>query len=100
MDNLVFKGTVVRNEEQVGVRKMAYVRFWSRTVAIDNLLSLNLTVVFNFNVFPFPPSKVKLNGIYLSSGETQRIVRFASSSISHYVSHNRNERKLSNLHRF
>ncbi len=36
---------------------MAYVRHRPRIVAIDVLLSYNFGVVFNFNVFPFPPSK-------------------------------------------
>jgi hypothetical protein len=34
----------------------------SLTAAIDVLFSLNFAVVFDFNVFPFPPSKPKLIG--------------------------------------
>ncbi len=39
---------------------MANVRNRSRTVTIELCLSFNFAVVFIFNVFPFPPSKVKL----------------------------------------
>ncbi len=37
-------------------------RYKPRTVAIDVLLSFNLAVVFNLNVFPFPPSKPQFLG--------------------------------------
>jgi hypothetical protein len=36
-----------------GGGKLAYIRYWPRTLAIDVLLSFNFAVVFNFNVFPF-----------------------------------------------
>ena len=39
------------------VGKVSYIRYRPRTVAIDVLLSFNCAVVFNFNVFPFPPNK-------------------------------------------
>jgi hypothetical protein len=42
-----------------GARKMAYVWHRSRIVAINVLLSYNFAVVFNFNVFPFPPRKAQ-----------------------------------------
>jgi hypothetical protein len=45
-----------------GVGKVLYIRFRPRTVAIDVLLSFNLAVVFNFMVFPFPPSKQQFLG--------------------------------------
>jgi hypothetical protein len=38
-------------------REVAIGGYRPRTVAIDVLLSFNLGVVFNFDVFPFPPSK-------------------------------------------
>jgi len=41
---------------------VAYIRYRPRTVAIDVLLSFNLAVVFNLNVFPFPPSKPQFLG--------------------------------------
>jgi hypothetical protein len=41
--------------------KVAYIRR-PRTVAIDVLLSFNLAVVFNLNIFPFPPSKPQFLG--------------------------------------
>jgi hypothetical protein len=36
-----------------GVGKVANIRYGPRTVAIDVLLSFNLAVVFNLNVFRF-----------------------------------------------
>ncbi len=41
---------------------MAYIQNRPRTVAIDVLLSFNFAVVFNFNVYPFPPSKPQFLG--------------------------------------
>jgi hypothetical protein len=41
---------------------VAYIRYRPRTVAIDVLLSFILAVVFNLNVFPFPPSKPQFLG--------------------------------------
>ena len=41
---------------------MPNVHNMSLTAAIDVLFSLNFAVVFDFNVFPFPPSKQKLIG--------------------------------------
>ncbi len=41
---------------------MANVRNRSLTVAIKVCLSFNLVVISNFNIFPFPPSKLKLIG--------------------------------------
>ncbi len=41
---------------------MPNVHNMSLTAAIDVLFSLNFAVVFDFNVFPFPPSKPKLIG--------------------------------------
>ncbi len=41
---------------------MAYIRYRPRAVAIDVLLSFNFSVVFNFSVFPFPPSKSQFLG--------------------------------------
>ncbi len=41
---------------------MAYIRYRPRTAAIDVLLSFSLAVVFNLNVFPFPPSKPQFLG--------------------------------------
>jgi hypothetical protein len=39
---------------------MSYVWYGSRSLAIDILLLFNFSVVFEFNVFPIPPSKAKL----------------------------------------
>jgi hypothetical protein len=41
---------------------VAYIRYRPRTAAIDVLLSFSLAVVFNLNVFPFPPSKPQFLG--------------------------------------
>ncbi len=41
---------------------MANVRNKSRTVAIEVCLSFSLVVIYNFNIFPFLPSKLKLIG--------------------------------------
>jgi hypothetical protein len=41
---------------------VAYIQNRPRTVAIDVLLSFNFAVVFNFNVYPFPPSKPQFLG--------------------------------------
>ncbi len=41
---------------------MPNVHNMSLTAAIDVLFSLNFAVVFDFNVFPFAPSKPKLIG--------------------------------------
>jgi hypothetical protein len=41
---------------------VAYIRYRPRAVAIDVLLSFNFSVVFNFSVFPFPPSKSQFLG--------------------------------------
>ncbi len=49
---------------------MAYVRHRYRIVAIDVLLDLNFAVVFIFNVFPFPPSKLKLIGDVLMNRQS------------------------------
>jgi hypothetical protein len=40
-------------------RKVAYIRYRSRTVAMEVCLLFNFTVVFIFNVFPFPPRKAQ-----------------------------------------
>jgi hypothetical protein len=43
-----------------GARKMAYIRKGLEScMAFNVLLSYNLAVVFNFNVFPFPQSKAQ-----------------------------------------
>ncbi len=36
----------ISNRKTTGVGKMAYVGYWSRTVAIEVILSLNFNVVF------------------------------------------------------
>ncbi len=41
---------------------MAYIRYKPRTVVINVLLSFNFAVVFNFYVFPIPPSKPQFLG--------------------------------------
>ncbi len=41
---------------------MAYIRYTPQTVAIDVLLFVTFAVVFNFNEFPFPPSKPQFLG--------------------------------------
>jgi hypothetical protein len=47
-----------------------------RIVAIEVCLLFNFAVVFNFNVFPFPPSKAQsLGDVPMNIGTTQRIVR-------------------------
>jgi hypothetical protein len=52
---------------------VAYIRYRPRTVAIDVLLSFNFAVVFNFNVFPFPPSKPQfLCDVPMSRRERER----------------------------
>jgi hypothetical protein len=51
-----------RKQERRGVRKVPNVHNMSLTAAIYVLFSLNFPVVFDFNVFPFPPSKPKLIG--------------------------------------
>ncbi len=38
------------DEKQVGSGKMAYIRYWSRTAAIEVCLSFNFAVIFNFNI--------------------------------------------------
>jgi hypothetical protein len=45
-----------------GGREVSYIRYRPWTVAIDVLLSFNLAVVFNLNIFPFPPSKPQFLG--------------------------------------
>jgi hypothetical protein len=42
-----------------GVEKLASVRRWFWTVAIEVCLHFNVTVVFFFNVFPFPVRKAQ-----------------------------------------
>ncbi len=45
-----------------GVRKVAYIRYMSRTVAMKVCLVFNFAVDFIFNVFPFPPSRAQSLG--------------------------------------
>ncbi len=45
-----------------GARKVANICKMSRIVAIEVCLSLNLVVISNFNVFPFPLSKAQSLG--------------------------------------
>ncbi len=47
---------------QGGIGKVAYVPYRSRIVVIEVCLTFSFDVVFNFNVYPFPPSKSKLLG--------------------------------------
>jgi len=50
----------MRNE---GLRKVAFVGYWSRIVAIDVLLRFNFVLFFPLMyIFSFPPSKEKLIG--------------------------------------
>jgi hypothetical protein len=53
-----FSLKAICNEKEGGPGKWQM----SRTVAIEVCLSFNLVVIFNFNVFPFPPSKAKSIG--------------------------------------
>jgi hypothetical protein len=54
---------------------VAYIQYRPRTVAIDVLLSLNLAVVFNLNVFLFPPSKPQFLGDVPINRQDAAIVR-------------------------
>jgi hypothetical protein len=57
--------------------KVAYIRYRSRTVAIEVCLLFTFAVVFNFNVFPFPSSKAQsLGDVPLNRKKTQPIVCF------------------------
>ncbi len=48
--------------EPRGVRKVAYNRYMSRTVAMEVCLLFNFDCIFIFNIFPFPPSKAQSLG--------------------------------------
>jgi hypothetical protein len=47
---------------QKGAEKMANVGNGSRTMAIEVCFSFYFAVVFDFNLFPVPPSKAKSKG--------------------------------------
>jgi hypothetical protein len=53
---------VVCNEKGRGAGKVANVCKRSRTVAIEVCVSFNFAVVFDFNLFLVPPSKVHFIG--------------------------------------
>jgi hypothetical protein len=52
-----------------GAEKMENIRNGSRTVAIEVCFSINFAVVFDFQLFPVPPSKGKSIGDVLTSHE-------------------------------
>ncbi len=58
----------------------------SRTVAIEVCLPFNFAVVFDFNLFPVPPSKEKFIGdILINSQNTAvRIATFPTSLLPYY----------------
>jgi hypothetical protein len=53
-----------------GAEKMANIRNGSRTVAIEVCFSINFAVVFDFQLFPVPPSKGKSMGDVLTNRQT------------------------------
>jgi hypothetical protein len=54
----------------LGVRKVAYIRYRSQTVAIEVCLPFNFAVVFDFIHFRFRPTKAKSIGNVLKNWQS------------------------------